>query len=467
MAVYRKVILALEHDRAGILQPGLGLELGDDRIRHRLDGALLGDRRAVNALYAARGQEERQIVQRTEAARTYRAFALRALLERVERGAVVRHQVGAQVAGGFLRAAGLDDQLALVLLEVADDRGCVRAHARVAGVREIRRIVQPALPVAVGLARVAGEEHAGVVFAAVQAGKPAFVDLIRVAGHGFCKGDGYIGQPVAVCRRGGEGDQPGRAVDRGYRHRLTVYRSGHGGFVQILGVHLKLGRRAVADEGVDALGRQQVDGFVARAAAGRLGGDGRSRHIGDVLHLDSLPGRVCCVAAHRTVGLPVQQVEHAVHHKGLGERRVHIRAQLGLIARRRTAVQLVPRVDGKPRTVRQGEQPVNGRGVAVLRLPARAFDQKVVLVADQVLHVGRAGQGYLGRVRAEVHAAKTADKGGVLGLGLRELIGAHQTISCTAVNCAGQWRSSRSAYSVAAQLNLALSSSATSSAASP
>ena len=97
-----------------------------------------------------------------------------------------------------------------------------------------------------------------------------------------------------------------------------------------------------------------------------------------------------------------------------------------------------------------------------VRLTRKSFWSQIMFCIS-----GERAERDLGRMRAEVHAAEAADHGHLLGLGLRELIGAHQTISCTPVSCAGQWRSSRSAYSVAAQLNLALSSSATSRAASP
>ena len=105
MPVHREVIFALVHDGTGILQPLFCSKFGDNRIRYRPDGALLGNRCAEHALHPARGQEQRQVVQRGKAARRDRAFTLCTLLKRIERGPIVRHQVGAQITGRFLRAA--------------------------------------------------------------------------------------------------------------------------------------------------------------------------------------------------------------------------------------------------------------------------------------------------------------------------------------------------------------------------
>ena len=313
MVVYRQIVFVLKYDRAGVFQSGFVFQSGDNRVGYRPDRALLGNRCAEHALHAACGQEQRQIAERSKAARADRARALRALCERIECRAVVRKQEGAAVAGGFLHAALFDDQLAFVLLEVAHDCGRVRTHARVAGVGEVGRVVQAALPVAGRLVGVAGQKHTGVVLAAIQPCEAAAVDLVGIPFDRFGKGDGDIGQSVAVFGCGGKGHQSGFAVDRGNRHGFVVHRGSHLSVVQLLCVYLELGSGAVADERVDALGGQQIDRFVACAAAGRLRGDSRGRYIGDVLHAYGFPGIVRFGAAHRAEGLAVEQIEHAAH----------------------------------------------------------------------------------------------------------------------------------------------------------
>ena len=242
MPVDRQIVFAFKYHGAGVRKIVLGGKPGHDRIGHRADGALLGDCGAEHTLHPARGQKQRQVIQGGEGARCNGAFALRALLERIECRAVVCHQVGAQIAGCLLCTARLDDQLALILLEVADDRRRIRSHAGIAQIGEIGRVVQTALPVAIGLVRVAGEEHARVVLAAIQAGNAALVDFIRVSIHSFGKTDRYVGQTIAVGRGGGQRHQTGRAVDRRDRDRLAVHLCGDRGVVQILGIHLELGR---------------------------------------------------------------------------------------------------------------------------------------------------------------------------------------------------------------------------------
>ena len=280
---------------------------------------------------------------------------MRTLLERIQRRTVIRHHVGAQIAGRLLCAAGLDHDLTFVLLEIADDRRCIRTHAGVAGVRKVGRVVQAALPVTVRLIRVAGKEHARVVFAAVQPGKAAFVDLVCVSADGFGKRDGHICQTVSVCRSSGQRYHTGRAVDRRNGNRRAVDLSRNSCFVEVGRVHLELGCCAVTDKGVDTLRCQEIYRLVAGAAAGRRRRDGRGRHIGGAGYRNGFPDRVFAAFAHRTIGFAVHQVEYTLHRKRLGKRLVHVRAQLGLRAVRRPKIQLCTRMNGTAHTIRHGE----------------------------------------------------------------------------------------------------------------
>ena len=315
----------------------------------------------------------------------------------------------------------------------------------------------------VGIAR---KENARVVLAAVKTGDAASVDGVRRTRNGLAEGNADVVASLSVSRGGGERDRTGIVIDRRDSHLSAVDRSGERHAVKLSRIQMKFRAFSVSDKGIDALSGQQIDRLETRAAARGRGGNGGRRHIGDALHADSLPC-AALAAADCAKMRPVEQIKHTVHGKRLRERAVHVAAEHGLPAVFCPEIQVCTGVDERTCTVGSGENTVDGRVIALLHLPAGALDEKVVPVAYQILQVRGARQRDLGRMGTEVRAAEAADDSLVLGLGRGKSVSAHQTISCTAVNWAGQCSSRRSAYSSAAQLNFALSSSAHSSAARP
>ena len=238
-----------------------------------------------------------------------------ALPQRKVGSAVLGHDKGAREARCLLCAAGLDDDLALVLLEIAGNRARFRAHACVAGVGEVARVVKSALPVAVRLVRVAREKNARVVLAAVQPGDAAAVDFRRRARNGLAERDAHVVVALPVGRRGGERDTPLVVIDRRDSDLRTVYRRRQRNAVEAGRVQTELRAFAVADKAVDAPSGQEVYRLQARAAARRRRGNRGRRHIGAVLHALGCPRAP--VSAHRTEARAVKQIQHAVHRKRL------------------------------------------------------------------------------------------------------------------------------------------------------
>ena len=141
VSAQREVVAPLEYHRTGVFHRLFLYKARADGFRDRTDGVLLRDRRAVNAHHALRGQEQRHIVQHGEGARRDSALALCALPQGEVGCAVLGHDEGARKARHLLCTAGLDDDLAFVLLEVARDGARLGAHARKASIGEIGGIV--------------------------------------------------------------------------------------------------------------------------------------------------------------------------------------------------------------------------------------------------------------------------------------------------------------------------------------